>query len=271
MDKRLSDNNQLNDLNGKEWVSFTKSWFISNPPPRENGVTLHPAKFPETMVYEFVKFFTRHYEKDVILDPFCGTGSTMVAIDRINHDVGGNRQAIGIELNSEYANIARKRTSQLVLTGDASKYDVDTLPMLDFIITSPPYWNILHKKSGHINAKRNAQGLDVVYSDSKLDIGNIQDYGEFITTLVNAMTRFTGKLKSGKFCVIILSCTNKQGKFYPIPYDFAREFEDKSDLEWKGEKIWCQDNKKLMPYGYPYSFVPNFTHHSCLVFRQKKD
>jgi hypothetical protein len=28
--------NKLNDLSGKEWIKFTKTWFIHRPAPREN-------------------------------------------------------------------------------------------------------------------------------------------------------------------------------------------------------------------------------------------
>jgi hypothetical protein len=41
--------NELNDLTGKEWVQFTRSWTIHNPPSRTSKEVLHPAKFPETL------------------------------------------------------------------------------------------------------------------------------------------------------------------------------------------------------------------------------
>ncbi|MEK6552979.1 MAG: hypothetical protein AABZ54_05980, partial [Bacteroidota bacterium] len=50
---RLNKNNKLNDLTGKEWLKFTKSWFILRPPRRKDDEILHPAKFPESLVEEF--------------------------------------------------------------------------------------------------------------------------------------------------------------------------------------------------------------------------
>ena len=263
--------NALNDLTGKEWVAFTKSWFIINPPRRNSRATLHPAKYPESLVYDFLQFFTRHQSEDVVLDPFCGTGSTLVAIDQINNDYNGNRRGIGIELNPNYADIAQEQTTQQVEIGDAASYDLTQIPELDFIMTSPPYWNVLHKNTGHINTARRKKGLDTVYSDSNLDLGNIKDYDQFIDTTVTVIGKFTKNLKNRRFCVVVLSSTNRGGQFYPIPYDFAARFQEKwKQMIWKGERIWCQDNKALMPYGYPYSFVPNFTHHSCLIFRKEE-
>ena len=37
----------------------------------------------------------------------------------------------------------------------------------------------------------------------------------------------------------------------------------------KDEKIWCQDNVKLAPYGYGYSWVSNTVHHYCLIFKKE--
>src|SRR2546422_11244846 len=59
--------NKLNDLTGKEWAQFTRSWFTHNPEPRKNDEILHPAKFPESMIAEFVQFFTK--KGDIVLDP----------------------------------------------------------------------------------------------------------------------------------------------------------------------------------------------------------
>lgn len=56
--------NKLNELDGKAWVKFQKSWFIHNPPPRKENVLLHPAKFPESLVQEFIEFFTNEFGKE---------------------------------------------------------------------------------------------------------------------------------------------------------------------------------------------------------------
>lgn len=264
----VAPNNQLNDLNSKEWVGFTKSWFIENPKSRKGNAKLHPAKYPESLVEKFLMFFTKNKDS-VILDPFLGTGSTLVAIDDLNIALDGSRVGYGIELNPMYADIARDRTEQNVITADSFDYDITELPELDFIMCSPPYWNVLHKKTGHINKKRKELSLDTVYSADPNDFGNIEDYDEFIDRLSDLFAKLSHQLKNKKFCVVVLASTNRKGQFYPIPYDFARKLQEKSNLVLKGEKIWCQDNKALMPYGYPYSFVPNFTHHSCLIFRKE--
>src|SRR5512147_116201 len=139
--------NKLNDLDPKTWLKFQKSWFIHNPPPRKKGTLVHPAKFPETMAQEFIEFFTKRGEN--VLDPMAGTGSALVAALR------AGRNSYGIELNPRYAKIARqllqeeraalpadtKDLASEIFQGDAAAACTFPLPVIDYVLTSPPYWD----------------------------------------------------------------------------------------------------------------------------------
>src|SRR5512135_249671 len=151
--------NKLNELDSKTWLKFQKSWFIHNPPRRKKGVLAHPAKFPETMAQEFIEFFTKRGGN--VLDPMAGTGSTLVAALR------AGRNAWGIELNPKYARlaeqvIAEERTqlgeqakdlTSAMIRGNASDAASLELPRVDYVLTSPPYWNMLHA-AGSATQKR---------------------------------------------------------------------------------------------------------------------
>ena len=145
--------NELNSLTSKSWLKFQKSWFILNPRPREEDVLLHPAKFPEELIQDFIEFFTKRGQ--TVLDPMVGTGSTLVAC------ADGGRNGIGIELLEKYALITKKRLQKIisqtklpvehkeghkiflkVILGDARNIDKMDLPEIDYCITSPPYWEI---------------------------------------------------------------------------------------------------------------------------------
>ena len=97
--------NKLNNLTGKEWIKFSKSWFIHRPPRRKEDEILHPAKFPETLVEEFITFFTK--EGDWVFDPFMGTGSALIAAGNLK------RNAIAVELSEEYFKVAKPHPQNL--------------------------------------------------------------------------------------------------------------------------------------------------------------
>lgn len=268
--------NRLNDLEPKRWLKFQKSWFIHNPPPRRSTVLRHPAKFPETLAAEFIEFFTK--QGQVVLDPMAGTGSALAAALRLG------RHSFGIELNPAYADLARQVVEQerlelgeaasavqaFVIQGDAGeaallaeKYH---LPPVDYVLTSPPYWDML-RASGALTQKkrRDNTDFDVYYSEDPADLGNIEDYNQFLERLVGIYAGLKPLLRPRAYLTIIVKNVKKRGKIYPLAWDLAREVGRIYTL--KDERIWCQDDIRLAPYGLGNAWVSNTFHHYCLQFR----
>lgn len=275
MPKRLRPN-RLNDLDPKTWIKFQKSWFIHNPPPRTKSVLRHPAKFPETLAQEFIEFFTK--QGQVVFDPMVGTGSTLVAALR------AGRHSYGIELNPVYANIAAQlveaelaaRTENStayvaqVITDDALNLAQiiaeNCIPPIDYVLTSPPYWNMLHARGAATQSKRrSASALDVYYSEHPNDLGNIADYPEFLDHLVRIYASLKPFLTDKAYLTIIVKNIKKGGKIYPLAWDLAQRLGEIYAL--KDERIWCQDDIRLAPYGLGSAWVSNTFHHYCLQFR----
>jgi len=270
--------NRLNDLDPKTWLKFQKSWFVHNPPARRKDVLRHPAKFPETLAQEFIEFFTKPGQ--VVFDPMAGTGSTLVAALR------SGRHSYGIELNPDYAAIARsileaERKAKLeehqevkahMITGDAARLpefvSTDQIPAIDYVLTSPPYWNMLHAHGFETQkTRRDTSTLDVVYFTDPNDLGNLADYEEFLERLVIIYQGMQPYLKSGAYITIIVKNIKKKGKIYPFAWDLAHRAAKIYTL--KDEKIWCQDNQRLAPYGMGNAWVSNTFHHYCLQFRNE--
>jgi DNA modification methylase len=266
--------NKLNNLDPKRWLKFQKSWFIHNPPPRKKGVLVHPAKFPETMAQEFIEFFSK--EGETVLDPMAGTGSTLVAALRCG------RNSYGVELNPKYAEIAKQIISEErttlgasienlkseIINGDAAQIAVHKLPTIDYVLTSPPYWDMLRAKGAETQKKRrSSDALDVHYSDDPNDMGNIADYDEFLKKLVHIYEGLKPLLREKAYLTIIVKNVKKGGKIYPLAWDIARELGKTYTL--KDEKIWLQDNQRLSPFGLGSAWVSNTFHHYCLQFRNE--
>ena len=274
--------NKLNELNAKEWLKFTKTWFIHNPPPRKKAEMLHPAKYPEDMIEKFVEFFTKPGQ--VIFDPFLGTGSTFVACHNTQ------RNGIGIELQKKYADIAKERLSdiesqlklgedgaklqckQLVIQGNSANLDSiwneNQLPQIDLVITSPPYGMMLNKKS--LAAKeREEKELDTKYSEDEHDLGNAESYEDFLQKLTDIFIKIKPKIKDNGYLVVILQNYMDKGNYVTLAWDFAKQMTEHYQL--RGERIWLQDNKTLYPYGYRYSYVPNVHHQYCLIFKKLEE
>lgn len=264
--------NKLNDRTNKEWIQFQKSWFVLNPKPRKEDVLLHPAKFPEELVRDFVSFYTKPGE--TVLDPMAGTGSTLVGA------LESGRSAVGIELQEKYAEIAGQRVAQLkqdhpemddLVAGihnfDARQLDELDLPEMDYCLTSPPYWDMLKAPGFETQRERAAKGLDVDYSaDDPDDIGNIENYEAFLDSLVTIFTKVREVLRTGAYLTVVVKNVKKGPRMYPLAWDLGRLLAELYEL--KDEKIWCQDNQRLAPYGYRYAWVSNTFHHYCLNFRK---
>lgn len=268
--------NRLNDLEPKQWLKFQKSWFTHNPPPRRKDVLQHPAKFPETLAQEFVEFFTKRGA--TVLDPMAGTGSTLVGCLR------SGRHSIGVELNPEYAETARsilqaervelglppQEPSARVITADAAELLELDLPPIDYVITSPPYWDMLHERGAETQAERRQDdSLDVVYSQHERDLGNIHEYSEFLSALVDVYAQFQELLRPSAYFTVIVKNIKKGGEIYPLAWDLARRLGEIFTL--KDERIWCQDNVRLAPYGMGSAWVSNTVHHYCLQFRHEPE
>ncbi len=226
------------------------------------------------MAQEFIEFFTK--QEETVLDPMAGTGSTLVAALR------AGRNSYGIELNPKYAKIAKQivdeernvlgqsveRLASNVICGDASQIANYQLPMVDYVITSPPYWDMLRTKGAQTQKKRRSSTeLDVHYSDDPNDLGNIDDYEAFLEKLVGIYKGLKPLLRDKAYLTIIVKNVKKGGKIYPLAWDIARELGKTYTL--KDEKIWLQDNQRLSPFGLGSAWVSNTFHHYCLQFRNE--
>jgi site-specific DNA-methyltransferase (adenine-specific) len=103
--------------NGRqEWQpSPARDWFVSHETaiPRRGPERDHPCPRPEDMMRHIVSCLVP--PSDIVLDPFMGSGTTLVAAKRLG------RRAVGIEIEERYCEIAAKRLAQGALPLDMGR------------------------------------------------------------------------------------------------------------------------------------------------------
>lgn len=269
--------NALNDLTSKEWIQETVSvWTQKGLGAKHPDAKIereHPAPFSFTDVSRLVKFFTK--AGDTVLDPFAGVGSTLKACA-----IEG-RKGVGFELNPRFAKLSRKRietevgtfwaeNDQKIIQGDSralvSELEVDSI---DFLVTSPPYWNILKKKDHKAQQERVDKNLDTDYGQDPRDLANIDSYEDFLVELSSILGDCGKALKPKKYMVVIVSDFRDKSRFVMFHSDLARSLEPYS-LELRGLKVLYQRHKRVFPYGYPYAYVPNIHHQFMLILQNAK-
>jgi DNA modification methylase len=277
-DRKVDPRNALNELTAKEWIPETVSVWnqrgLGANHPDAQIERQHPAPFSFTDVTRLVLFFTKTGQ--TVLDPFVGVGSTLKACAL------ESRHGIGFELNSEYARLAKERLAkevgtlwgsqypQKVLVGDARDLIKEQeANSIDFVITSPPYWNILHKEDHKARQERIAHDLDTKYSDDERDLGNIHDYREFLKELSSVLGECGRVLKPKKYMAVIVSDFRDKSKYIMFHSHLAEALEP-YQFGLRGITILYQRHKRVFPYGYPYAYVPNIHHQYILLLQNEK-
>lgn len=99
----LAKNEKESTIEKDEFLDWTKSvWTFPTVSAKKIG---HPAPFPEELPRRLIELYS--FLGDVVLDPFCGSGTTCVSARRLG------RQYVGYELFEEYIHIANQRLEEI--------------------------------------------------------------------------------------------------------------------------------------------------------------
>jgi site-specific DNA-methyltransferase (adenine-specific) len=88
------EKSRLSKIEFAQW--FRQIWDIKGESNRD-----HPAPFPVEVAYRLIRMFS--FWGDTVIDPFCGTGSTLLAAAQCG------RNSIGVEVDPTYCNLTGKR------------------------------------------------------------------------------------------------------------------------------------------------------------------
>lgn len=96
---KKTNGTRQSDIARAEFLEWTNGvWSFNGESKKRIG---HPAPFPIELPRRCIKMFS--FVDDVVLDPFLGSGSTLVACAQ------NQRQGIGVEIDKKYCTLAEKR------------------------------------------------------------------------------------------------------------------------------------------------------------------
>lgn len=270
----------FNGMTAREWTINSRSVWDDLSSVRKKKHLNHGATYPEKLCDRVISMYSK--EKDIVLDPFLGTGTTVISA------INNGRYGIGIELSPKYFEIASleiQNAFTLLNTTTFQLYNGDCEEMIDKIedrsvqltLTSPPYADLIHKvvddrenrhKKSAFVYENNA--TTKVYSDSENDLGNMS-MDVYKEKVVRIMQKLYRKTKPGGYNVwVVKDFRDVRNK---IPYvdlhSAIAECGAKAGFVYHDLIIWDQNEQRsLVLLGYPSVFYVNQNHSFIVVLRR---
>ncbi|NPV51342.1 MAG: site-specific DNA-methyltransferase [Candidatus Methanofastidiosum sp.] len=253
--------NKLNCLTAKEWLkSQIGVWQFSYEKEDIRDKNIHPATFPISLARKVIQLFT--HEGELVVDPFVGSGTTLVAAKSLN------RNAVGFDLHEEYIKLCGKRladeklfsnTSQIAIQDDARNiekyFDEETISL---IFTSPPYANLLNRpRKNKSRRDRNTEQLGKVeqYSQDSRDLG-ILDIDEYTSQMGDIFENILPLIKPRGHCVINVPDMWWENSRITIHVSLINELRERN-YELRNIIIWDRTNivNKVGIFGWPSNYI----------------
>jgi len=253
--------NHLNCLTAKEWIKCQLGvWQFSYEGRDIRDKNVHPATFPIALAKRVIRLFT--HEGELVLDPFVGTGTTLVAARDLN------RNAIGFDLQEKYIDVCLQRLAcnnllnraqQIAVQDDARNIPDYLEPeTVSLIWTSPPYANLLNRRRLNKSRRdrRNQQfGRVEQYSQDPRDLGTmaLPEYKEAMGDIFEALLPL---LRRRAHCVINVPDMWWEDKRVTIHVALIQELRERG-YELRNIIIWDRTNivNKVGIFGWPSNYI----------------
>lgn len=255
--------NHINCMTAKEWMQAQVAvweFYYEKRDLRDKDV--HPAVFPVGLPAKCIKLFT--HEGELVLDPFVGSGTTLLAAQDLN------RNAVGFDLKKEYVKLSKSRlaqsrlynkTKQLAICADAHEIPAYLEPeTISLSVTSPPYANMLNRKrlnkSIRGDLRQNKHYLKVQqYSNDPRDLGTMQPrrYAETLGEIYRGLLPLH---KPKAHCVINVTDLWWENRRVPVHLYVIEEMQ-KVGYELRNIIIWDRRNlvNRVGIFGWPNNYI----------------
>lgn len=202
---------KYNDLDMTKWREYEdiysdSLWLIN----KRDKSGAHKFKYHGNFVPQIAfQLFSRYTKKgDWILDPFMGSGTSLIEAQRMD------RNSVGIELQESVASDAEERIHSeakegikaKVVVGD-SRY-IDLAPIMEelnikkfqFVMLHPPYWDIIH------------------FSDRPDDISNCETLEAFQEAFNEVVDNTTKHLEKNRYCGLVIGDKYSNSQITPLGF-----------------------------------------------------
>lgn len=202
---------KYNDLDISRWREYTdietdSLWIIDK---RDNSGA-HSGHYHGNFVPQIPhQLFSRYTKKgDWILDPFMGSGTSIIEAQRMG------RNSIGIELQKSVAEEAYSRiitesndnAKTKIVVADSQTCDINGVlesvgtEKVQFVILHPPYWDIIK------------------FSDNKNDLSNSNDINDFLNSFGAVVDNTTSVLEKNRYCAVVIGDKYANSQVVPLGF-----------------------------------------------------
>ena len=202
---------KYNDLDMSNWreyddIETDSLWIIE----KRNNSGAHSGHYHGNFVPQIpYQLFSRYTKKgDWILDPFMGSGTSLIEAQRMN------RNSIGIELQKDVAKEAYNRiitekndkVSTNIIVSDSKSCNIKRImyslgiEKVQFVIMHPPYWNIIK------------------FSDNPDDLSNCSTLDLFLESFAEVIDNVASILEKNRYCTLVIGDKYANKQIVPLSF-----------------------------------------------------
>lgn len=214
---------RYNDIDTNKWKEYTdintdSLWFIE----KRDNTGAHNGNYHGNFVPQIPhQLFTRYTKKgDWILDPFMGSGTSIIEAQRMG------RNSIGIDLLPDVVDEAsirietekREDTEVKIFSGDSRDFEIDKvlkdvgINKVQFVIFHPPYWDIIK------------------FSNETKDLSNTKSLDEFLSSFGKVIDNTTNYLEKYRYCACVIGDKYANSQVVPLGFHCMNVFLEKGFL-----------------------------------------
>lgn len=202
-----------NDLDMKNWkeldINVDSLWLIGERDKSGKHANIYHGNFIPQIPNQLIRRYTK--ENEIVLDPFMGSGTTLIECEKLN------RKFIGFDINLEIIEYVKKQ----MINSKFKNYSINesdvtnqetfnsliakSLKQLDnnkvhFVIMHPPYMDI------------------VKFTDKKEDLSQISDLTKFVKTFILAVENAIRFLEKKRYFAIVIGDLYKNSEVIPLGF-----------------------------------------------------